>query len=62
MHGEVTKDDDPFEAYRKRMQLGYKHRPNPLGNPRKSVSEGIGCPPAHVFGVSIVGGLSHSII
>ncbi|MEW5318373.1 MAG: hypothetical protein WDW38_009598 [Sanguina aurantia] len=35
-HGEVTKDDDPFEAYRKRMQLGYKHRPNPLGNPRKS--------------------------
>jgi splicing factor 4 len=28
--------EDPFEAYRLRMQLGYKHRPNPLGNPRKA--------------------------
>lgn len=37
--GEGGKDEgplDPFEAYRQRMQLGYKHRPNPLGNPRKS--------------------------
>ena len=32
----VTADDDAFEQYRKRMMLGYKHRPNPLGNPRKS--------------------------
>ncbi|KAK9845850.1 hypothetical protein WJX81_004124 [Elliptochloris bilobata] len=34
-HGAVQEDDDEFEAYRKRMMLGYKHRPNPLGNPRK---------------------------
>lgn len=34
-HGEVTSEDDAFEQYRKRMMLGYKHRPNPLGNPRK---------------------------
>jgi splicing factor 4 len=27
---------DIFEAYQKRMALGYKHRPNPLGNPRKA--------------------------
>lgn len=33
--GEVTVEDDAFEQYRKRMQEGYKHRPNPLGNPRK---------------------------
>ena len=34
-HGAVQEDDDEYEAYRKRMQLGYKYRPNPLGNPRK---------------------------
>ncbi|MEW5301388.1 MAG: hypothetical protein WDW36_004249 [Sanguina aurantia] len=63
MHGEVTKDDDPFEAYRKRMQLGYKHRPNPLGNPRKSVSEGVGRAPAPRLGVSPVGGrVSRSVL
>ena len=33
---EVAPGDDIFEQYKKRMQLGYKHRPNPLGNPRKS--------------------------
>lgn len=33
---EVEQGDDMFEQYRKRMMLGYKHRPNPLGNPRKS--------------------------
>ena len=33
---EVTADDDPFEAYKKRMALGYRHRPNPLNNPRKA--------------------------
>lgn len=27
--------DDIYEQYKKRMMLGYKHRPNPLGNPRK---------------------------
>lgn len=36
VHGEVQEGDDAFELYRKRMILGYKHRPNPLGNPRKS--------------------------
>ena len=28
--------DDIFEAYQRRMALGYKHRPNPLGNPRRA--------------------------
>jgi splicing factor 4 len=32
---EVSEADDIYEAYKKRMMLGYKHRPNPLGNPRK---------------------------
>jgi len=35
-HGEVSAEDDPYEQYRKRMMLGYKYRPNPLGNPRKA--------------------------
>eukprot|EP00879_Flechtneria_rotunda_P009876 GHRR01010328.1.p1 GENE.GHRR01010328.1~~GHRR01010328.1.p1 ORF type:complete len:422 (+),score=187.27 GHRR01010328.1:388-1653(+) len=34
-HGAVEESDDPFEQYRKRMMLGYKFRPNPLGNPRR---------------------------
>ncbi|KAM7265213.1 hypothetical protein ACFE04_002896 [Oxalis oulophora] len=34
--GEVTPEDDIYEQYKKRMMLGYKHRPNPLNNPRKS--------------------------
>jgi splicing factor 4 len=33
---EVKEGDDIYEQYKKRMMLGYKHRPNPLGNPRKS--------------------------
>eukprot|EP01026_Neomeris_dumetosa_P000999 TRINITY_DN10247_c0_g1_i5.p1 TRINITY_DN10247_c0_g1~~TRINITY_DN10247_c0_g1_i5.p1 ORF type:complete len:430 (+),score=60.50 TRINITY_DN10247_c0_g1_i5:107-1291(+) len=32
---EVHEDDDIYDQYRKRMMLGYRHRPNPLGNPRK---------------------------
>lgn len=32
---EVKEDDDIYTQYRKRMMLGYKHRPNPLNNPRK---------------------------
>mmetsp|Transcript_26372 Transcript_26372/g.52873 ORF Transcript_26372/g.52873 Transcript_26372/m.52873 type:complete len:82 (-) Transcript_26372:1092-1337(-) len=42
MHGVGSKhtwdlegDEDMFEQYRKRMMLGYRHRPNPNGNPRK---------------------------
>jgi len=31
---EPTQGDDDFALYRKRMMLGYKHRPNPLNNPR----------------------------
>merc|ERR1712060_830772 len=27
--------DDAFELYKKKMMLSYRHRPNPLGNPRK---------------------------
>jgi len=27
--------EDVYEQYRKRMMLGYRHRPNPNGNPRK---------------------------
>ncbi|KAF8395874.1 hypothetical protein HHK36_019829 [Tetracentron sinense] len=34
--GEVTPDDDIYEQYKKRMMLGYRYRPNPLNNPRKS--------------------------
>ncbi|VVB05446.1 unnamed protein product [Arabis nemorensis] len=34
--GEVKPEDDIYEQYKKRMMLGYKHRPNPLGNPRKA--------------------------
>ncbi|KAF9665740.1 hypothetical protein SADUNF_Sadunf16G0155200 [Salix dunnii] len=28
--GEVTPEDDIYEQYKKRMMLGYRHRPNPL--------------------------------
>lgn len=28
--GEVTKKDDEFDVYRKRMMLAYRFRPNPL--------------------------------
>lgn len=28
-------EEDVFEQYRKRMMLGYRHRPNPNNNPRK---------------------------
>ncbi|GMH38525.1 hypothetical protein BSKO_06409 [Bryopsis sp. KO-2023] len=34
--GDVTEEDDVYEQYRKRMMLGYKYRPNPLGNPRRA--------------------------
>jgi splicing factor 4 len=34
--GDGEGSGDIFEAYQKRMALGYKHRPNPLGNPRKA--------------------------
>ncbi|XP_031375272.1 SURP and G-patch domain-containing protein 1-like protein [Punica granatum] len=34
--GEVTAEDDIYEQYKKRMMLGYRYRPNPLNNPRKS--------------------------
>ncbi|KAG2495641.1 hypothetical protein HYH03_006241 [Edaphochlamys debaryana] len=33
---EPTAEDDVYEQYRKRMMLGYKFRPNPLGNPRRA--------------------------
>ncbi|XP_077108535.1 SURP and G-patch domain-containing protein 1 isoform X1 [Ranitomeya variabilis] len=32
---ELTKSDDEFEAFRKRMMLAYRFRPNPLNNPRR---------------------------
>ncbi|XP_020280831.1 SURP and G-patch domain-containing protein 1 isoform X2 [Pseudomyrmex gracilis] len=31
----VSRDDDEFDAYRKRMMLAYRFRPNPLNNPRR---------------------------
>ncbi|GAV72744.1 G-patch domain-containing protein/Surp domain-containing protein, partial [Cephalotus follicularis] len=34
--GDVTPEDDIYEQYKKRMMLGYRYRPNPLNNPRKS--------------------------
>ncbi|XP_068196620.1 SURP and G-patch domain-containing protein 1 [Antennarius striatus] len=32
---ELTKHDDEYDAYRKRMMLAYRFRPNPLNNPRR---------------------------
>ncbi|XP_054031097.1 SURP and G-patch domain-containing protein 1 [Dryobates pubescens] len=32
---ELTKQDDEYEAFRKRMMLAYRFRPNPLNNPRR---------------------------
>ena len=32
---ELNAEDDEFEAYRKRMMLAYRFRPNPLNNPRR---------------------------
>nr|XP_022332213.1 SURP and G-patch domain-containing protein 1-like isoform X2 [Crassostrea virginica] len=31
----LEKDDDEYDAYRKRMMLAYRFRPNPLNNPRR---------------------------
>ncbi|XP_065910630.1 SURP and G-patch domain-containing protein 1-like isoform X2 [Dysidea avara] len=33
--GDVSSSDDDFDAYRKRMMLAYRFRPNPLNNPRR---------------------------
>ncbi len=33
---EPSAADDEFESYKKRMALSYRHRPNPLNNPRKA--------------------------
>lgn len=33
--GEINKEDDEFDLYRKRMMLAYRFRPNPLNNPRR---------------------------
>ncbi|XP_047003177.1 SURP and G-patch domain-containing protein 1 isoform X1 [Schistocerca americana] len=32
---DVSKGDDEYDAYRKRMMLAYRFRPNPLNNPRR---------------------------
>lgn len=32
---ELTAGDDEYEAYRKRMMIAYRFRPNPLNNPRR---------------------------
>ncbi|XP_028672064.1 SURP and G-patch domain-containing protein 1 [Erpetoichthys calabaricus] len=32
---ELTKQDDEYDAFRKRMMLAYRFRPNPLNNPRR---------------------------
>nr|XP_002125786.1 SURP and G-patch domain-containing protein 1 [Ciona intestinalis] len=32
----LNQNDDDFSAYRKRMMLAYRFRPNPLNNPRRS--------------------------
>ena len=32
---ELTSNDDEYDAYRKRMMLAYRFRPNPLNNPRR---------------------------
>jgi len=33
---DLERDDDEFDAYRKRMMLAYRFRPNPLNNPRRA--------------------------
>lgn len=33
--GDLSAEDDEYEAYRKRMMLAYRFRPNPLNNPRR---------------------------
>lgn len=32
---DLSKDDDEYDAFRKRMMLAYRFRPNPLNNPRR---------------------------
>lgn len=34
--GALEAEDDEFDAYRKRMMLAYRFRPNPLNNPRRA--------------------------
>ena len=36
---ELSKEDDEYEAYRKRMMLAYRFRPNPLVSTRMSGRE-----------------------
>lgn len=33
--GDLSKEDNQFDMYRKRMMLAYRFRPNPLNNPRR---------------------------
>ncbi|KAF2900883.1 hypothetical protein ILUMI_05288 [Ignelater luminosus] len=33
--GNIENNDDEYDAYRKRMMLAYRFRPNPLNNPRR---------------------------
>lgn len=33
---DLTSEDDEYDAYRKRMMLAYRFRPNPLNNPRRA--------------------------
>ena len=33
---DVSTEDDAFSAYKKKMALSYRFRPNPLNNPRKA--------------------------
>ena len=40
--GDLDKDDDEFDAYRKRMMLAYRFRPNPLV--REYCNTSLNCP------------------
>jgi len=33
---DLSEEDDEFDAYRKRMMLAYRFRPNPMNNPRRT--------------------------
>ena len=33
---DLTSNDNEYDAYRKRMMLAYRFRPNPLNNPRRA--------------------------
>ncbi|XP_072938384.1 uncharacterized protein [Epargyreus clarus] len=50
----VLAEDDEFDAYRKRMMLAYRFRPNPLNNPRRPYLYHMKCVMKHILLTSTV--------